>query len=147
MRLTSKQQRELTVIKYFVPGWVKFDPITDENIETFFAWSDRGKEYNLEIIKGQPVLNGLSALHYGKQWREVSIKTWRDDIEDGIITKGEILHDMPDDVALYIEKALKGAMLGRPEFEEGKIKYAKPEVVALRTRMIKSTQKEDDDDA
>lgn len=135
MKLTNKQRKELAVIKYFIPSWVKFDPITDADIEAFLAWSDRGIKYHIKPL----VNDGLAALHYGKQYRDLQITSWKQGIEDGILTKSEILSDLPDDIVPQIEKAIGGAALGKPMFESvnGEMVFAGyeiPEAVDFRYR-------------
>ena len=39
MKLSKKQRDELAAIEYFIPSWVEFEPVTDYDIERFFAWS------------------------------------------------------------------------------------------------------------
>jgi hypothetical protein len=113
MKLSKKQQAELDVIKYFIPERITFSPITDKDIQDFFGWSDRGIKYTLK----PNTMDGLAALHYGKQYRDLHITQWSEGIEDGIISKYEILSDLPSNIRPQIEKALQIAMLGKPMFE------------------------------
>ncbi len=76
MKLTSKQQRELDVIKYYIPSNCSFGWITDEDISTFFQWSDRGISY-----KQNPLVerDGFCALYWGKQRRDLQVTSYLQD--------------------------------------------------------------------
>lgn len=134
MKLTAKQRQELAVIQYFVPSWVDFRPTTDADIAAFFAWSDRGIKYDL----GLDTTSGLAALHFGKQYRDLHVTQWREGIETGILSKYEVLHDLP-----AIDKALNGALLGSPMYEskDGEMVFAgyeRPEDVDFRLNFGRS---------
>ena len=101
MRLSRKQTLELDSIKDFIPDWCTFEPIKDKDIATFFAWSDKGKPYELGYD-----LSGLAALHYGKQYRDLHVTQYRQDIEDGILPKWEVNKNE------WWNKALKGSVPG-----------------------------------
>ena len=100
MKLSRKQQLELEAIKEFIPSWCTFEPITDDDLKTFFDFSDRGIKYEMTPDKQ---LTGLGALHYGKQYRDLHITMYRQDIQDGYIGKWEV------NTSEWINKALKGA--------------------------------------
>lgn len=72
MRLTKKQNKELEVIKSFIPKWCKWDSITDKDIKMFFEWSDNGMHKNK--VGSNPIISGdysgLNSLVWGKIWRE-----------------------------------------------------------------------------
>lgn len=110
MKLSTKQQADLASIKYFTPSWCDFAPIADEDIETFFAWSDKGIPYT---VNEDNKLSGLAALHYGKQYREVHIAMYKEDINNGKNAKWQILNDMPEDARGWMQNSLKGVGPGK----------------------------------
>lgn len=109
MKLTNKQRQELQAIKYLIPEWCEFQPITDDDLKTFFDWSDKGIKYELKPME----MSGLAALHYGKQYRDLHITTYREDIADGILAKWQLINDMPDSVQPWLRIALKGSGPGK----------------------------------
>lgn len=92
MKLSRKQRKELEAIEFFMPDWCTFEPYTDEDLETFFAWSDRGIPY---LVNEDNKLSGLASLHYGKQYRDLHITMYLDDIKNGQLFRQE-LSDMPE---------------------------------------------------
>lgn len=102
MRLSRKQQLELDAIKYFIPGWVDFQPITEKDIEQFFAWSDRGVP--LPINPNLKPLTGLHALYFGKRYRDLHITTFLDDWGNTLLAWD--FQEFPRNVAEYLSKRM-----------------------------------------
>jgi hypothetical protein len=79
MRLTRKQVKELEVVRWFIPTNGTFMDITNDDIERYFAWSDRGvgsEELHREALHTN---TGLSALYWGKQRRDLQITSYLED--------------------------------------------------------------------
>ena len=73
MKLTKSQQKDLETINYF-----NFDKglYTEEDVESFFAYSERG-------IKPQIETRGYKTLLQGKRWRGIHMQMYEDGVLDG----------------------------------------------------------------
>ena len=84
--ITTKQQNDIDVSKYFIPKGAKDTPITDEDVAKYFKWSDHG-EYKEEATKASYVagrrINGFEALVLGKRWRGVHVEMYEDGVLEG----------------------------------------------------------------
>lgn len=76
MKLTSKQSKELEVIRYFIPDNVDFANITEKDIADFFAHSDRGVPHGRNPMTER---DGFCALYWGKQRRDLQIAMYLED--------------------------------------------------------------------
>lgn len=81
-KLTQKQQKELEVVKWFIPEELSKIEIKEEDITKFFENSQQGK--HKEKVKNSMYLtndkmNGLGALMYGKNKREININMYKQD--------------------------------------------------------------------
>ena len=116
MILTKKQEKELEVIRYFIPVqessdndfWVKWRSveITDKDIKSFFDYSERG-------IVCQKLSLGLQKLIEGKRWREIHIQelykknhSEKDMIPWYLLLGGEDEEIMPRAVVDHIKKEI-----------------------------------------
>jgi hypothetical protein len=111
MKLTKKQLRDLVVIEYFIPLTMRKIEITEQDIEDFFAYSDRGehKKRALNVY----AMDGFNALCQGKRWRGIHIhEMWEPGILDVPISV--LIEDMPIIVKEYVAK----------EFHKGKCSHA-----------------------
>ena len=102
MKLSKKQRDELAAIEYFIPSWVEFEPVTDYDIERFFAWSDKGVKLDINLLS--PPWTGLHALFYGKKYRDLQITSYLEDW--GNTMNAWSFNEMPKDVAAYIAKRM-----------------------------------------
>jgi hypothetical protein len=102
MKLSNKQKQELEAIRYFIPSWVTFDPITDKDIETFFAWSDRGIKLKINVMSMERT--GLHALYYGKKYRDLQITSYLEDW--GTYMNAWSFDEMPLNIVEYIAKRI-----------------------------------------
>lgn len=102
MRLSNKQQKELRIIEHFVPDNTNFPEPTEEDIEDFFAFSDKG-EKRREINRNRP-FNGYDRLMWAKNRREVTVSMWREDW--GYILTAMDFLDEPREIAEFASKAL-----------------------------------------
>lgn len=102
MRTTGKQRSELVAIKYFVPSWVSFDEITDNDVERFFAWSDKGKPLGENVMS--PPWTGIKALYWGKKYRDLHITTYLEDWGETLTAWD--FREFPRDVAEYLSKRM-----------------------------------------
>jgi len=103
MRLSKKQSDELEAVKYFIPGWVAFDQITDEDIQNFFSWSDSGTPLGINPLRAP--WSGLHALYYGKKYRDLHITSYLEDW--GTVLNAWSFDEMPESVVRYIAKRMK----------------------------------------
>lgn len=104
MTRTSKQEKDLETILYFIPPTGKKVDITDGDIEAFFAFSERGtprpqKQNPLEY-------NGFDALCEGKRWRGVHMGMYEDGVLEGSMPYMVILEDMPRSVVDFMKKEM-----------------------------------------
>lgn len=87
MRLTSKQQRDLQSIKYFIPSGLTQVPLTPRGIEMFFEYSDKGMHRELLSTTvwtfGDADLDTMYALSQGKIWRGRHTEIFEVGILDG----------------------------------------------------------------
>lgn len=100
MRLTNRQKFDLKTVRYFIPDQSKHVDITDEDIKTYFAWSDTGKPLPIEKTPG------LQALIGGKTFREWHLKDYKDAIMKGDMFTFEIVDEFPEDIGRFILKSI-----------------------------------------
>lgn len=103
MKLSKKQREDLESCLYFVPmgcrHWVK--GITDEDIASYFAWSDKGDKTFLNrsnwTFGGENLsqTRGATAIKYGKTYRELFITDMLRDLDDFVYI-WDIARDEPD---------------------------------------------------
>jgi hypothetical protein len=100
MKLTKGQQKDLEILKFFIPKCSADGKITDEDIKQFFDISERG-------IKPVQKSIGLELLLEGKRWRNIHVNLYKEGISEGTTTLDEILEGMPNLVAEFFKKELK----------------------------------------
>jgi hypothetical protein len=104
MKLTKGQQKDLEILKFFIPKYLvskKEDiEITEEDIKKFFDISERG-------IKPVQKSIGLELLLEGKRWRNIHVNLYKEGISEKTTTLDEILEGMPNLVAEFLKKELK----------------------------------------
>lgn len=101
MILSNRQKKEIRVIKYYMPSWCTFDEVTNQDIVTFFNWSDRGIPY---VINEGNKLSGLGSLHYGKKYRDLHVNFYKEGWGESISALD--LSEEPDFIVEYLCKAL-----------------------------------------
>lgn len=109
MRLTSKNQKELRLIRYYIPDFMLDIDIDDESIKTYFDWSDRGigkKEVEERIADENRTkkFTGLSALYFGKRYRDLAVTSYLEDWGDTCTSSDFV--DEPKEVAEFLSKAM-----------------------------------------
>jgi len=72
MKLTKKQQREIEILKYFIPKDL-FRKLTEQEIKEYFDWSERGSP----IIVEQGLYGHGNILALGKEWRDWHIQNYK----------------------------------------------------------------------
>lgn len=85
-RLTKHQEQDLETILYFLPIALKDVEIAGEDIQDFFAYSERGIKRGDE--KSLQIRDGYHALLEGKRWRGIHMEMW----EDGVMDCGTPYH-------------------------------------------------------
>lgn len=109
MRLTGKNQKEMHLLKHYTPTFLKDIEVTRADAEIYFDWSDRGKrrtEIESRIADENRTKNftGLSALYFGKRYRDLAITSY---IEDwGETLTADDFTDEPREIAEFVAKAI-----------------------------------------
>lgn len=83
--MTNKQQKELELVKWFIPQMFSHIEITDQDIQKFFENSEQGKhkeEVKERMMKPATEADGFIALMYGKLRREVNIEMYIQDFKE-----------------------------------------------------------------
>jgi len=102
MKLTKNQQFEIDTLKHFIPSNVKFQEITDKDIEKFFNWSDKGIPHNENIVISK---DGFSALMWAKNRRDLQITTYIEDWGETLTAVDFV--DEPEELAIFFSKRMK----------------------------------------
>lgn len=71
MKLSKKQELDLKSVLYFYENGAK---PTDDDIEAYFAWSDRGDKRFTTLDTP-----GANTIRYGKQYRDVQVTAYKQD--------------------------------------------------------------------
>ena len=87
MKLTPKQQKELSVFRYFMPDKLKVVEITDSDLKKYFQWSERGMHKEEASSSGYKTeFDGFAALIQGKRWAGIHMhELWEPGVLDGSI--------------------------------------------------------------
>lgn len=83
MKFTSKQQKDLETITFFIPKAISHIKITEEDIQKFFEYSDQGK--HREDKQMSHFEDGFNALVEGKRWRGVHMGLWEEGVLEGSV--------------------------------------------------------------
>lgn len=97
---------------WFMPSAVKNAKITDEDIQMFFEYSERGlhKDKVGTWAMDKKYQNGFNALCEGKRWRGVHMRMYEGGVLDLSMPYSVILENMPRYVVDFIKKEMfKGA--------------------------------------
>lgn len=112
MKLTNKQQKEIDLIKYFIPENMKSIGISDENIKKYFELVEEGKhkhETAHHTLKPISETTGYGALLHGLVRRDINIAMYIQDFKEYEHTLIEIWvkdQDFPPEMAEHIIKKL-----------------------------------------
>lgn len=105
--MTLKQQRDLETITYFIPGGFKKILISNQDIEDFLVYSERGqfKERGTKsILKQLKDCDGFDALNIGKRWRGIHIHMWEEAIND--VPYSSLVKDLPRSIIEFMKKEM-----------------------------------------
>lgn len=102
MKLTTKQAKELKVLRYWIPGNWKHQHITQKQISDFFAWSDRGVAHNRNVISDN---DGFTALYWAKNRRDLQIQSYLEDW--GFTMNAWSFSEMPNYIREDIAKRMR----------------------------------------
>ena len=106
MILTKKQQRDLKVIKYFIPTYMRDIEITDKDIKDFFNYSDKGIRVRENKISGLDKMDGYDVLNQGKRWRGIHVhEMYEPSINDGL-GYCTVLYGQPSYVIDFLKKEM-----------------------------------------
>lgn len=109
MKLSGRQRREIEVLRFFVPAGLKHVSITGQDIEDYFAYSDRGEKsprWNRPPTFWNRDPDGLDALKWAKNRREVQTKEWVQGIYEGTSFVWELVGELPKPVIDLMKKIL-----------------------------------------
>jgi hypothetical protein len=76
MKRSTKQQVEFAILMWWIPENYEYRPITDKDVDDFFAWSDRGVPHGRNILSDH---DGFCALYWAKNRRDLQITTYLED--------------------------------------------------------------------
>lgn len=113
MNLTTRQRADLETVRYFIPTTMSDTPITDSDIERFFAYSERGEGESKGKFASS---SGYDALLQGKRWREWHMRAWEETVLEGTIPYWTLLGgERPDEVpprsvVEYMKKSMFGGI-------------------------------------
>lgn len=102
VKLSNKQQIDLETVKYFIPDQARHWPITGQDVEIHFNWSDRGIDLPAPYMRSL----GLNALVAGKTYRDWHVKDYKHAIQEGTLFLFELVDDMPENVGRYVVRSL-----------------------------------------
>ena len=82
---TTKQQKDLETVKYFIPKILKDVVITEEDEKNFLKFSEQGiePEYEVQIPILERYKSGYYALREGKKYRGLHMRLWEEGILEG----------------------------------------------------------------
>jgi len=84
--MTPKQTKDIDCIKYFIPPKLKEVEITQQDIDDFLAFSDKGiktREYSSQLNSKD--IDGYGALMEGKRWRGIHMQMWEEGVLEGTV--------------------------------------------------------------
>lgn len=111
--MTNKQNKEIEVIKYFIPDDMKTTVVTDKDIEKYFELVEQGKhkhETAHHTMKPTSETTGYGALLHGLMRRDINISMYVKDFEEYRQTLLEIWvedQNFPKGIAELILKKLQ----------------------------------------
>lgn len=81
MKLSRKQERELKILRYWIPSNYSHKRITQKQVDDFFAWSDRGKPHGRNVlgVSRDNKADGFTALYWAKNRRDLQIASYKED--------------------------------------------------------------------
>ena len=102
MKLSKKQQQDIDCIKYFIPEQWKDIQISDEDIEDFLNYSDKGIKIKRPIyLADKKEVTGYDALLEGKRWRGIHMQMWEDGVLSGDVPYRVLLGEYDNDKKRY----------------------------------------------
>jgi len=113
MKITNKQQKEIELIKYFIPNEMKGIKVEDSDIKKYFELVEEGKhkhETPYYTMKPTSETTGYGALLHGLIRRDINVSMYIKDFEEYRQHLVEIWvkdQDFPDGVAELIIKKLQ----------------------------------------
>ncbi len=102
--LTSERLNDLETIKFFIPDCMKSIKITDQDIQDFFDYSERG--LNKEKTMFSYADDGFNALCQGKRWRGIHMEMWEEGVLDGSVPYMTLLEGLSPAVVAFASKEL-----------------------------------------
>lgn len=101
-KLSSKQERELKILRYWIPSNFKHKRITAKQVNEFFAWSDRGIAHGRNTLSDN---DGFCALFWAKNRRDLQISSYLEDY--GSTMNAWSFDEMPRYIVEDIAKRMK----------------------------------------
>lgn len=113
MKITNKQEKELNLVKWFIPEMMTSIEIKEEDIIKFFENSEQAKhkeEVSRRMMQGVDKADGFIALMTGKSRRDINIDMYITDFKQYRQQLAEIWcesQDFPDFVSEAIVNKIK----------------------------------------
>ena len=107
MNLSLRKEQDLETIKYFMPEFMKTIPISDEDVERFFEYSERGlHKHLLSTGLGIHHQDGFNALCEGKRWRGIHMQMYEEGVLDGSTPYNILVEGAPKSVIDFMAKEM-----------------------------------------
>ena len=145
--MTPKQAKDIECIQWFIPKWIAYPAPTQQDIDDFLSYSERGiGRSTTGGIQAAPV-DGYTALMEGKRWRGIHIGMYEEGVMSGDVPYHAMLGEgdkelMPRVVVDYLKKELfqgiDAELIERTYLELIEERKAKPVTLTLWQR-IKNT--------
>lgn len=100
VKLTNKELFDIKTMRYFIPKQQSPWRIRDYDKVKMAQLSSRG-------IEPKRRTKGFELLRWGKTYRDLSITMWKEDIQQGYITKNEIYEGLPSWLVKWAISKLK----------------------------------------
>ena len=110
MKLTNKQQKEIELIKYFIPLGMEKTEVSDKDIEKYFELVEEGKhkhETAHHTMKPTNETTGYGALLHGLIRRDINITMYAKDFEEYRKSLVEVWVEEQDFPTLVAELIIK----------------------------------------
>lgn len=104
MKLTSRQQRDLETIDFFIPTNWSHLPVTEEDIKNFFEYSDRG--LHKDLVKLSHFDDGFNILLLGKSRRGLHMGLWEEGVLEGTFPYVTLLEGLPRAVVDFMKREM-----------------------------------------
>lgn len=93
MKITKKWRRMAEIYKRFCPNEPCYD-FSEQSVMDMFSFESTGRpKLNLTDRNSEGNFNGYLV---GKHWMDATIAMWKEDIDNGLLSRFELLDDFPE---------------------------------------------------